>query len=165
MNQKKWVFVVQRRWRKFLLFFYFSPSFLPRSKNDGDHNFKRNPILSARGVRKEVLGNQEEWKKYGSRENGKKWTPPIPCVNSYKSLVYPKLWPCRTHPKKHKRWELNYHISHCPCPRLPSWCLRGAAKALEPLPPEGKSGWPPAKRKQKHLFPPEYFNNTWSFTT
>lgn len=71
--------------------FLFSPSFLPRSKNDGDHNFERHPILSARGVRKEASGNQEEWKKFGSRENGKEGTSPIPYVNSYKSLVYPNL--------------------------------------------------------------------------
>lgn len=133
--------------------FLYSPSFLPRSKNDGDHNFKRNPILSVWGVIKEASGNREEWKKYGSRENGKKGTPPSPYMNSYKSLVYPKLWPCRTHPKKHKLWELNYHISPCPCPRLPLWCIQGAAKALEPLAQKASQVDRLLKENRKVYFP------------
>lgn len=44
-------------------------------------------------------------------------------------------------------------ISPCPCPRLPSWCIRGAAKALEPLPQKASQVDRLLKENRKVYFP------------
>lgn len=70
--------------------------FLPGSKNDGGHNFKRNPISPARGVRKRGLGEPRRVGETLQRREWEERVPPIPYVTPYKSLVHPKLSPCRS---------------------------------------------------------------------